>query len=114
MRVAGNLGANAETTKHSQTQEEHTEAKFPTTTQVRLSEKSPHQKTLSKKRVAPSPSFLLLRKESRPKADLIIALRRGLKGSPRRGKGTGAERTLQAERERSIAHHVAMRIILFL
>ena len=33
MRVAGNLGANAETTKHSQTQEEHTEAKFPTTTQ---------------------------------------------------------------------------------
>ena len=43
-------------------------------------------KTLSKKRVAPSPSFLLLQRESRPKADRLIALRRGLESSPRRGK----------------------------
>ena len=36
--------------------------------------------------MAPSPSFLLLRRESRPKADHLIALRRGLESSPRRGK----------------------------
>ena len=112
MRVAGNLGANAETTKHSQTQKEHPEAKFPTTTQDSsfrrgsLSEDAQQEK---------GGAFASLSAAS----ETVAASRRsynrtseGIQGSPRRGKGTGAERTLQAKRERSITHHVAMRILL--
>ena len=60
---------------------------FPRQRKTYLSEEGLYQKTRSKKKVAPSPAFLLSRRRSCIHIDHIIALRRGLKGSHRRKKG---------------------------
>ena len=95
--VAGNLAPTPKQLSTARHRKNTQRRSFPRQRKTHLSEECPYQKTLSKKRVAPSPAFLLPRRQSCPHIDPIIALRRGLKGSPRRGKGTGAERTLQAE-----------------
>ena len=60
---------------------------FPRQRKTHLFEEGLYQKTLSKKRVALSPAFLLPRRQSCLHIDHILALRRGLKGSPRRKEG---------------------------